>query len=61
MKKILLLIMFSTLLLTGCTSDEDTVVIYTSMDEERNQELKEKVKEKFPEVDVEVLEIVLLK
>lgn len=54
MKKILLLIMFSTLLLTGCTSDEDTVVIYTSMEEERNQELKEKVKEEFPEVDIEV-------
>ena len=42
------------LLITGCTSNEDRVVIYTSMEEDRNQELKEQIKEKFPDKDIVV-------
>ena len=48
------MIIFAAIVLTGCTTDEDTVVIYTSMEEERNQMLKEKIKEEFPNVDIEV-------
>ena len=54
MKKIILTLVFATLLLTGCTTDKEKVVIYTSMDEERNQELKEQLKEEFKDLDVVV-------
>lgn len=54
MKKILLLIIMAIFVLTGCTSDEDTVVIYTSMEENRNQALKEQIKEQFPAVDIKI-------
>jgi len=54
MKKIILTIVFAALLLTGCTNSEEKVVIYTSMDEERNQELKEQLKEEFKDLDVVV-------
>lgn len=53
-KRILLLILTLTLLVTGCSSNEDRVVIYTSMEEERNQALKEQLKEAFPDKDVVV-------
>lgn len=53
-KKILLLILSLTLLITGCTSNEDRIVIYTSMEEERNQALKEQIKEKFPDKNIVV-------
>ena len=52
MKKLLLLV-FATMFLTGCGSN-DGVVIYTSMEEERNQVLREMIKEEFPDVDVSV-------
>lgn len=46
-KKILLIAMlFMVTLLTGCGSKEK-VVIYTSMEEERNQKLSEMVKKNF--------------
>ena len=48
-KKILLIaVLFMVTLLTGCGSKEK-VVIYTSMEEERNQKLSEMVKKEFPE------------
>ena len=51
-KKILLIAMlFMVTLLTGCGSKEK-VVIYTSMEEERNQKLSEMVKKEFPELNV---------
>lgn len=40
--------------LTGCSNNEEKVVIYTSMEEERNQALKEQLKEKFPDMDIVV-------
>lgn len=58
MKKIFLtvMILFITLTLTGCGSKND-VVIYTCMEEERNQELTKQVKEKFPDLKVTVQHI----
>ena len=53
-KKIIILIMTMVLFVTGCSSNEDRVVIYTSMEEERNQALKEQIKEKFPDKNIVV-------
>lgn len=53
-KKILFLAMSLVLLMTGCSSDEDGIVIYTSMEEERNQALKEQIKEKFPDKNIAI-------
>jgi len=38
--------------LTGCSNNKEKVVIYTSMEEERNQELKKQVEVNFPDIDV---------
>jgi len=59
MKKIitiftLFIMLLSTLLLTGCTTNKDAVVIYSCMEEYRNQELKKQLKEKFPDLNVVV-------
>lgn len=59
MKKLIsiitLFIMLSTLfILTGCSKNNGKVVIYTSMEEDRNQALKEQLKEEFPDIDVVV-------
>ena len=56
-KKVVLLGLALLLVLTGCSNKKSGVVIYSSMEEERNQELKEKVKEKFPDVKVTVQSI----
>lgn len=53
-KKVIFLVLVVTLLLTGCGSNKNRVVIYSSMEEERNQDLKEMVKEEFPDLDVVV-------
>ncbi len=55
MKKIclILVLLLVPIFLSGCKND-DTIVIYTSMEEERNQALKEQIKEKFPDLDIEV-------
>lgn len=54
MKKIFLILLMGVLLITGCGVKKERVVIYTSMEEVRNQELKKQVKEEFPELDVVV-------
>lgn len=53
-KKILIFAIAMLLLVTGCDYDEDRIVIYTSMEEERNQILKERLDDKFPDKDVVV-------
>lgn len=53
MKKILLLLV-GLFLFSGCNTNKENVVIYTSMEEERNQELKKQLKEKFPEMNIVV-------
>ena len=50
----LFIMLLATLLLTGCTTNKDSVVIYSCMEEYRNQELKKQLKEKFPDLDVVV-------
>lgn len=52
MKKFLLLLLFLGVM-TGCSSKSD-VVIYSSMEEERNQELNKQLKEQFPNLNVKV-------
>ena len=42
------------LLITGCSSKKEGIVIYTSMEENRNQLLKEQIKDKFPDLDITV-------
>ena len=55
MKKLYLLIVIGfCLLLTGCGSNRERVVIYTSMEENRNQDLKKMVQEEFKDFDVVV-------
>ncbi len=52
-KMLLMAMLFVLVLLTGCES-KNKVVIYTSMEEERNQKLIEMVKEEFPDLNVVV-------
>ena len=52
MKKMFILL-FLLLLLTGCGKKE-TVIIYSAMDETRNQELQEQVSKKFTDIDVKI-------
>lgn len=55
MKKLYLLIVIGfCLLLTGCGSNRERVVIYTSMEENRNQDLKKMAQEEFKDFDVVV-------
>lgn len=55
MKKTLkfLLIVFVAIIATGCNNKE-SIIIYSSMEEFRNNDLSEKLKEKFPEYDVQL-------
>lgn len=52
-KKLLILLVLACLFVTGCNK-KDSVVIYSSMEEDRNQALTEQLKEQFPDVDVVV-------
>lgn len=57
MKKIsilLLTIMMVLLTFTGCKKQENRVVIYSSLEEERNKALTEQLKTEFPDLDVVV-------
>ena len=51
MKKVLLLLLL--VLVTGCSKDNNSVIIYSTMDEERNQELIEQLKDEFKVGNVE--------
>ena len=52
-KVLFLILVIFMICLTGCNKQEQ-VVIYTSMEEERNQALKKKLKEEFPNMNVVV-------
>jgi len=58
MKRKLLLVLCMTMLLlfTGCGNSK-SIIIYSSMEEERNQDLSQKLKEKFPDKDIVVQHI----
>lgn len=51
--KLLMVGLFLMLTLGGCGKKE-SIVIYSSMEEERNQALKEEIKEKFPDLNITV-------
>ena len=48
---VVLLVMF---IVTGCSSKKDSVIIYSSMEDNRNQSLKEMLKEEFKDINVKV-------
>ena len=55
MKKYMyLLFLFILLVTTGCSKKGDQIVIYTSMEENRNKALKEQLAEKFPDKKIVV-------
>lgn len=56
MKKILFIagVLLLLTIFTGCSNNYNRIVIYTSMEEERNKALTEQIKEKFPELDIVV-------
>lgn len=55
MKKInILIISLIFFVITGCMKNEDSVIIYSSMEEDRNQALIENLKEKFDDIEVKV-------
>ena len=53
-KYICLIFLFILLITTGCSKKAGQVVIYTSMEENRNKVLKEQLAEKFPDKDIVV-------
>lgn len=53
-KYICLIFLFILLITTGCSKKAGQVVIYTSMEENRNKALKEQLAEKFPDKDIVV-------
>ena len=55
-KILLMLLVVTALVLTGC-GKKDSIVIYSSQEEERDQALKEQLKEKFPDLDIVVQHI----
>jgi len=54
MKKIFILMTIVLLFITGCGNDKERIVIYSSTEENRNDVLKQQLKEKFPELDIVV-------
>lgn len=54
MKKILILMFCMILLTTGCGQKKEKVIIYTALEENLVQELKEQSKKKFPNYDIVV-------
>lgn len=58
MKKYLYLILILVLVfVTGCEKNKDKIIIYTAMEEERIQAMKEQVKEKFPELNIVIEQV----
>lgn len=53
-KKLLIFSLISMLFITGCGKSKDTITIYTSMEENRNQELIKQLEEKFSDLTINV-------
>ena len=56
-KRFLLMFLIATMFVFTACSNNSSIIIYSSMEEERNQELTKRVKEKFPDLDVVVRHI----
>lgn len=56
-KKYFLLFLIAITFVFSACSNSNSIIIYSSMEEERNQELSKRVKEKFPDLDVVVQHI----
>lgn len=56
MKKIIvsLILLFVLILITGCGNKKESIVIYSSMEDNRNQELSKQLKKEFPNLNVKV-------
>lgn len=55
MKKMMfIIILLIMVVVTGCSSKKDSVIIYTCMEDNRNQLLKQMVKEEFKDINVKV-------
>lgn len=39
---------------TSCSNQKNSIVIYTSMEEDRNQALKEEIRKKFPDLNIKI-------
>lgn len=52
--KIFIVILIGIFLVTGCSNNKDAIVIYTSMEENRNKLLREHLKKEFPELNITV-------
>ena len=57
MKKVLLILMILAVILVGVTTvkNDNSIIVYTSMEQFRNDELQEQLNEKFPELNVYVM------
>ena len=53
-KKMLILLSIILFFITGCSSNENTITIYTSMEENRNQALISMLNERFKHLDINV-------
>lgn len=53
-KKVLLLLLIAVAFTFTACGSKSSIVIYSSMEEERNQDLSKQIKEKFPDLDVTV-------
>ena len=54
MKRFFLIMLLSLFLISGCADKKDTVIIYSCMEDNRNQALQEQLKEKFKDIEVKV-------
>ena len=51
---IIIMILAIILTVTGCSQSSNTIVIYSCMEDNRNQELKKQLKEEFPDLNVKL-------
>lgn len=49
---LLVLVICSCLVLTGCASDEETVIIYTSAEDYRTEYMRQRLEEEFPQYNI---------
>ena len=53
-KRLMFIIVIAILVTTGCSKSKDTVVVYSCMEDNRNQVLKTQLKDAFPDLNVKL-------